>query len=176
MRRIRSMIQTTTTPCWEFTPQPLLSFSTARLDANRWVINVLGSLVPPSELSQQFFFSPSIFVFILNVIFCPLIGFSERGSGHPQSYPHYPDGAHCWLLPEDPTAGQMLFTAGWCHGQEWMHAGENISTPCAISIGNAFSASCDCSLAFFVLMSIRWHSPQVKTYSGDAYFNPWIFF
>lgn len=33
---MRSMIQTTTMPCWESTPQPRQSSNMARLDANRW--------------------------------------------------------------------------------------------------------------------------------------------
>lgn len=53
-------------------------------------------------------------------------GFGERGSGHPESYPHHPHSAHRRLLPEDQTAGQMLFAAGWRHGQERVHAGENV--------------------------------------------------
>lgn len=46
------------------------------------------------------------------------------GSRHPDSYPYHPHRAHRGLLPEDQTAGQMLLTTGWCHGQERVHAGK----------------------------------------------------
>lgn len=48
------------------------------------------------------------------------------GSGHPDSYPYHPHRAHRGLLPEDQTAGQMLLTAGWCHGQERVYAGKSL--------------------------------------------------
>lgn len=50
----------------------------------------------------------------------------ECGSGHPDSYPYHPHCAHRGLLPEDQTAGQMLLTAGWCHGQERVYAGKSV--------------------------------------------------
>lgn len=114
MKQIRNMIRTTTMPCWAFTPQLLPSFSMARSLANRYSLKIYHS-------------------FLLLIDLCLLMtpwhaavstGTGECGSGHSESHPYHPYSAHCWLLPEDQTAGQVLFTAGWCYGQERMHAGE----------------------------------------------------
>lgn len=75
----------------------------------------------------------STVVFILTREFFSLM-FAKRvllpvsckcGAGHPDSYPYNPHRAHRGLLPEDQTAGQMLLTAGWCHGQERVYAGKS---------------------------------------------------
>lgn len=56
-----------------------------------------------------------------------LLVFGKRGSGHPDSDPHHSHRAYRGLLPEDQTAGQMLLTAGWCHGQKRVYAGKSVS-------------------------------------------------
>lgn len=88
---------------------------------------------PRMTINSTFCFAwvPSFFFFFLNV-FVKLHhalspGSGECGSRHPESYPHHPHSAHCRLLPEDQTASQMLFAAGWRHGQEWVHAGKNVT-------------------------------------------------
>lgn len=51
-------------------------------------------------------------------------GIGERGFRHSQSNSYHPHGTYCGLLSEDQTASEMLSTACWCHGQEWVHAGK----------------------------------------------------
>lgn len=51
-------------------------------------------------------------------------GFGERCFRHSESNSYNPHGTHCGLLSEDQTASQMLSSAGWCHGQEWVYAGK----------------------------------------------------
>lgn len=105
-------------PCLSFCNHPIWQDWTQAGQDSGFYCNIQQCKFP-----QQLLFQVCSLFGLLNCN-CLFSGFGERGFRHSQSNSYHPHGTHCGLLSEDQTASQMLSSASWCHGQEWVHAGK----------------------------------------------------